>query len=490
MSFDHSALRWRAISARFTLPPLLAAVLLTGCSPHRIDLSPAPSLGGAAYPMGKNFAEDESVRAWWSEWEDPALDALIRRALSDNMDVTAARERVAQALAIHRRAGAALGPGIELNLGLDREIHARGRAKRGTSRQVGVGADWDVDLFGRLGGIRVARGAEAWARWHESEDFRLRLSTDTAEIYIGIVEQRLLLSLLDDQMRTANELLGIIDQRYKEGLISQLDVLQQQAQLTELEGQIPVARAALEDLQSLLGALLGTLPSDASSATAGEGAGLPAITPLPRLENAQLLLLRRPDLRAAQAALVAADGETARALAERLPRLTLSGDALRVEAGGPAVSTLSIGAELVQPLLDWGSRRAEWERTKSLYRERLASFSQAYLRSVWQVEALVKNEVRQRELLESLARRRGLLEATIRQARSRYDSGLTDYLPVLSATQQLHAVEQRLVRERRRLASQRIALHRALGGPVPSDPGVTRPRPPAAGHAVYSLFSD
>ena len=86
------------------------------------------------------------------------------------------------------------------------------------------------------------------------------------------------------------------------------------------------------------------------------------------------------------------------------------------------------------------------------------------------MEALVRNESRQRELLEALARRRIILESTIKQARSRYDAGLTDYLPVLSTTQQLYSVEQRSIRENRRLTTLRIALHRAMGGPVTRDP--------------------
>jgi NodT family efflux transporter outer membrane factor (OMF) lipoprotein len=474
-----------------SLPPFVCiALILSGCSVHRIDFSPAPAKTGPAFKVGENAAIHKAESAWWEGWEDPALDALIKSALTENLDVAANRERVEQALANYRRAGSAFGPALNLDMDLQREVDARGRPKRGTSRQAGLSADWEVDLFGRIGGIRTARGAESWARWHEMQDFRLRLSADIAETYVGIVEQRLLLSLLDDQMRTANELLNIIDQRYREGLISQLDVLQQQAQLTELEGQIPVAKAALEDLQSLLGALLGASPADFRSAEAGARAMLPSIAPLAPLENVDLLLLDRPDLRAAQAMLVAADADTARALAERLPRLTLTADALHVEASGPAASTLSVGAELIQPLLDWGARRAEWNRAQSVYRERLASFSQAYLRSLWQVDALVKNEVRQRELLQSLAKRRSLLEATIRQARNRYDSGLTDYLPVLSATQQLYALEQRQVREQRRLASQRIALHRALGGPVPADPRHPRPPPLADSRATRSVRSD
>ena len=187
---------------------------------------------------------------------------------------------------------------------------------------------------------------------------------------------------------------------------------------------------------------------------------------------------------------MAADAETARALAERLPRLTLTADALRLEVGdNPAVKAVSLGAGLVQPLLDWGARREEWVRTKAVYHERLAAYTQDYLGAVWEVEGLIQNERRQHELLESLARRRLLLEATIKQARSRYDAGLTDYLPVLTATQQFYAVEQRLVRKRRRLASLRIALHRALGGPAPADAAAPA-HGPKPGQATYSLFGD
>jgi outer membrane protein TolC len=109
-------------------------------------------------------------------------------------------------------------------------------------------------------------------------------------------------------------------------------------------------------------------------------------------------------------------------------------------------------------------------RTKAVYRERLATFSQDFLQAAWEVEALAHNESRQRELLEALTRRRTILESVIKQARSRYDAGLTDYLPVLSTTQQLYAVEQRSIRENRRLATIRVALHRAMGGPVTRDP--------------------
>lgn len=451
---------------------LLACLALAaaGCSLHRVDLSPAPLKGAASAPA-LTERPAAPVDPWWAAFDDPDLDALVRRALADNFDVAAARERILQAVAQRRRAGADLWPQLELELGLDHEIHARGRPRQsGLRREAAVALDWEPDLFGRQRNTRRARAADAFARLHEADAFRLSLSALVADTYYGIVEQRRLLALLDEQMGTANELLRIIRQRHTEGLISNLDVLQQESQLAELESQIPAARASLESLRSQLAALLAAAPADPFPSTVGADAPLPDLAPLAPLDRVDELLRRRPDLRAAQAALIAADAETGRALAERLPALGLSADLLHVKNdAGPAVTTLDLGAGLVQPLLDWGARREEWLRAKSRYRERLATYSQAYLDAVWELAAVVQNEKHQRELLESLSRRRSILESLIKQARSRYDSGLTDYLPVLSATQQLYSVEQRLVRERRRLAGLRIDLHRALGGPVPAD---------------------
>lgn len=472
-SFRHHRRHRAPLGARPFL--LLLPLLLAGCSLHRVDPAPGPlrGAGPSAAPTLGEASADPAPPPWWQSFEDVDLDALLRRALSENYQIEAARERVTQALALRRRAGASLWPGVDLELGLAQETYARGRPRQtGLQRDAALRLDWSPDLFGRERNTHRARAADAIARNHEAEAFRLILSAAVADTYFGIVEQQLLLALLEEQMDTAREVLRLIRQRHTEGLISNLDVLQQSSQVAELESQIPAARATLENLQSQLSALLAAAPGDSSASALGAGKKLPSLGPLAPIERADLLLRLRPDLRAAQALLVAADAEAGRALAERLPALRLSADALHVKNDrGPAITTLDLGAELVQPLLDWGARRQEWLRAQSRTRERLALYSQAFLDAAWEVDGLVKNELRQRELLERLDERRSLLQALITQARSRYDSGLTDYLPVLSATQQLYAVEQRIVRERRRLTSLRIALHRALGGPVPTDTG-------------------
>lgn len=444
---------------------VLLGIGLSGCMAHRTNLAPAPLRGGAAVPV--EARPQGNAQAWWQEWESEELDGLIRRALADNLDVAAAEARVEQARALYRGASAALGPRINGTLGAEREVGAQGRGAREEQLSARAALTLPVDVGGRRRATRQARAAEVWAREETLAAFRLELSAEVAEVYLGIVEQRLLLGVLGDQLQTAREFARIIQQRFDEGLVSRLDVLQQQTRVAELESQVPATSAGLEELFQVLAALVGALPDEELKAVGAEAKALPLVTMAAGELRGVDLLEARPDLRAARAALVAADAETGRALAERLPSLDLAADASWVKSEGVSTSALAVGVDLLQPLLDWGARRAEWVRTRAVYEERLAAFSQAYLRAVRQVAALREVEIKQRELLEVLGRRRELLETTMRQARNRYEAGLTDYLPVLTATEQLHAVEQRQVRELRRQASMRVALRRATGGLVP-----------------------
>jgi NodT family efflux transporter outer membrane factor (OMF) lipoprotein len=458
---------------RRTALALVAVASLAGCALHKVNPAPRPAVGEFSPEEKYSIFNDARYGgvSWWSGFNAPALDQLAIRALEGNFDIAAAGERLNQALALQRRAGGALWPQLELSGSYDRDVAARGRSERDDAWEAGAGLAWEIDFFKRLGSTRLARRADATARRHLLEAVRLAVSVSVAEAYYGIVEQRQLLSLLAKQRDTSAELLRIIERRYEQGLTSRLDVLQQQSQLAEVESQIPTAESLLDELKNQLGALLGGLPAGDRFLSAGETAVFPTLPDLAGIAAPDELLRLRPDLRAARADLVAADAETARALAERLPRVSFSAEALLLRGRGPDGSLITLGGDIVQPLLNWGQRRSEWLRTKAVYRERLAIFSQAYVRAVWSLDTLVRSEAKQRELLDRLHQRKQLLDATLGLATSRYTSGLTDYLPVLSATQQLYALEQRLIREQRRLTSLRIALHQALGGPLPAAAG-------------------
>ena len=292
---------------------------------------------------------------------------------------------------------------------------------------------------------------------------RLALSAEVAEAYFNAVAQNLQLQLLKQQTGDDNKLLGLIQQRFDAGVGTNVEVLQQQSQLAENESLIPPAQSALRVYENRIDVLTGNAP-DGADRTNDEDV-FAQIGTLPPLGIPSDLLLSRPDLRAAQNRLIASDADIGAAIADRLPRITLNGS--HIYSDGPiAGATTSILAGLVQPLLDWGARKAEVERNKALYEERLAAFTQLYLEAIEDTENALYQEDRQREFIARLDARRGMLSKTVQASESIYRQGESDYLPVLDAVQDLRAVERALISERRNLVLLRIQLFRALGGPV------------------------
>lgn len=178
------------------------------------------------------------------------------------------------------------------------------------------------------------------------------------------------------------------------------------------------------------------------------------------------ILVNRPDIRAAKAALIAADFDTAEAIANRLPQITLDGSYLLSDNAAYSGPVSMIMGTFVAPLLDWGQRKAEVERNEAVYQERLAAFTQLYIEAVGDVENALCQENRQRDFLERLDQRRIVLDKTVQETEARYGQGIDDYLPVLNALQELRQVERAIISERLNLIALRISLYSAIGGAI------------------------
>lgn len=439
---------------------LLAAV--AGCSLHRAEPAPQPARPIAAFSVApRPVVPAGASQKWWITIGSSKLDEFVQLALAQNQTVEAARARLEQAEALLRRAAAANKPSVDLKAHSERDLEAR--VRREDYWEAGGTIAWELDLFGRLASTRAARAADVESRRNQVTVVKLALSTAVAEAFLGVIEQKELLLLLKHQCDASKEFLKIIQERFDQGLISLVDLLQQKSQLADIESLIPDAESNLRVQQNILLTLVGRPPADFESLVVDDI--LPSATPLPGIGNPGDLLMERPELRAARADLIAADADIGRAMAERLPRLSFVSDGLYVDGRGRSGFLWTATPSLLAPLLDWGNRRAEVSRVKAVYRERLAVFSQLYVDAVLEVENAVVREIKQKELIERLEERRTLLQEALQQTKERYTAGLTDYLPVLTSLQQLNAVEQRIIRERRRLLSLRVTLHRALGGP-------------------------
>ena len=454
---------------------LFVLMISSGCSVHTIDFNPQPLQQASSSYSEKSDAISNEYSVWWQQFSNPELDVLIRTALENNFGIIASVARLEQSRALVIQARADRLPFFDL-AGQTEQSWREGEDRDHFS-DAGILFSWEIDAFNRLDSIRLARQSEAEARQEDIEAVRLRLSTEVAAVYYDAVAQNLELALLKAQLRVDEELLDLTQLRFESGLTSSVDMLQQSSQLAETQSLIPVSESFLRLAENRLDVLVGEAPDGNSRVSSNKD--FAEIGKLPSLGIPADLLINRPDLRVLRLDLVAADAEIGQAIAERLPRLTLNGSLLYEDGTGPGGLVGTILGTFVQPLIDWGARKAEVTRNKALYVERLAIFTQRYLEAVEEVENTLYQELKQREFIARLYNRRMFLQRTVEETTERYTNGLTDYLPVLDALKELRRLERVLVLQERALVGFRIRLHRALGGALPEQtkelqlPGIT-----------------
>ena len=194
---------------------LLAACLSGGCSVYPVRESVRPAVaGGEAFSLSVDGVEME--HRWWRALGDERLIETIEAALSENLDVQQARLRIEQSAALARRAASRLPPALDFGAGAEREWPDKG--VNHNDRLTGeLRLSWEVDLWGRLSSAREAARQETVAAREDLQATALLLSAAVADAYFGIVEQRLQLALLDEQIEVGQTLLGLIELRFGQG---------------------------------------------------------------------------------------------------------------------------------------------------------------------------------------------------------------------------------------------------------------------------------
>lgn len=446
-----------------------SALMLTlvGCSLHDVNFSPAPSITAPdQYSLAFHGSDNEKLASlWWQEFEKPELNTLIEQSFEANQGIVQAIARIDQARALTKQTRAGLFPQIDLEG--DIQDSRQGSHDQRSTREIGAALSWEIDVFNRIGAAAKADEYEAIAIEYDLAALRLSLSAEVANAYFGAVAARNRLALLNDQLKTDNELLGLIDLRLDNGVGTNVEVLQQKSQVAESKSLIPPAESDLRVYENRLDVLLGRAPDGQDRVSDEET--LEFAEQLPIVGIPADLLLNRPDLKAAKASLIAADADIGSAIAERLPQISLDGSYLYSDSASFTGPVGMILGGFVQPLLDWGQRKAEVERNKAVYTEQLAAFTQAYLEAIEDVENALYQERKQREYIERLEERRKILQDTVNETEALFTQGVEDYLPVLNALQDLRNVERNIVQERLNLINFRVALHRALGGSTQSN---------------------
>lgn len=447
------------------LTMLLSACLLAGCSLHRVqEITPSVTIPDSYLEEAPPAATD-AVDSWWTLFDDPRLDALMEEAFTGNLDLEAAIARLEQLQAIGRISNAGRRPTLSIEGQASREKSPGFFGdNEGSSYRLSAAAAFEIDLWKKLASRRNAARLEAEASVEEVHALYLGLSARLADLYYLAAEQRSQLELTGHTVASFAETLAMVERRYREGLVPALDVYQARQNLAAARARRPQLEASLARAEHALSVLVGRYPESGT----GEVAILPTI---PEAFSAGLpseLIARRPDVQSSLLQVQASDQRIAAAIAERFPSFNLIGSYGRSSSafstGDITGSFWSVAASLLQPVIDGGRRRAETDRSRAEFRQRLAGYRQAVLTAFQEVEdALVSNRTGEQRIV-LLKERAVAAEAALRLSKDRYRQGLSDYLPVLTS-QGLHFdAQSRLLEARRLLISERIGLARALGG--------------------------
>ena len=374
-------------------------------------------------------------------------------------------DRVDRAYAVARKAGAALVPQVDADIGLGTQrSRSNSRTDSSQSYNLGLAASYEVDLWGRIDSITTAAELDAQASTEELQTAALTLSAQVAAAWFQLLEQRGQVEILGQQIRTNEKTLEIISLQFRTGQVGIADVLQQRQVVETQRGELALTTSRAQVRQNQLAILLGISPTNFTQATTEN---LDELPPLPSTGLQSDLIENRPDVRAAWLKLQAADKRVAAAVADRFPRLSLTG---RASTTSEEIENLfddwlaSLAANLLAPIIDGGRRRAEVERTESIASEALHQYGQTVLDALLEVEDALTREKRQLEYLISVDRQLELAGQATERIRDRYLNGAEDYQRVLTSL----ISEQRLQRTRltakRELFENRVNLCRALAG--------------------------
>jgi len=425
----------------------------------------------------------DELKRWWETFNDPELNHLIDAATTSNLGLQTADQRILQERALLGIATAGFFPTVNATGAYThsrRSNHLGGGGGSTTTGggggsglesdlwQAGFDASWEIDIFG---GIR--RGIEsAKATYEATVDDRqavlITLLGDVATDYVQLRGLQRQVAITQENILTQNQTLSLIRSQNRAGLVADLDVTQQEAQVLTTEATLPELEAQIHQSIHQISILLGLPPAALQQEleTPGPIPQGPWHVP-PGLPSE--LLRRRPDVREAERQIASASAQIGVATAELYPQFSLTGtfgfESSQFHQLFNVYSRyFSIGPSVTWPVFNAGSIQYNIDVQNTLERQAFINYESTVLTSLQETEdaliAYAKEQDRRTELEEAVKADQRVVEMT----QDLYKNGLDTFLDVLTAQNTLLAGEQSLTLSQELVSSDLVALYKALGG--------------------------
>ena len=478
---------------------LCAVVMLAGCAVGPDYERPNIDLPKSAFDSTLlSQQQQQSLAYWWTRYKDPTLNKLIDEALDSNLDIALQAQRVRQARAELGYQNAQLYPSISGQAqgmresvgsgvpggggssssssgGSSSAASGGGSAGGGTQRfnyfSVAGSLSYELDLWGALRRADEQARAQLLSSAYTQDSIRLQTVADVVTNYMSLRSYQRQIRVTKQTIKTREQGLSLDQKRYKYGAIDKLTLLQTKSALQSARAQLPPLEQQESKLRTSLAILTGKTPRQIMASTKlpkGDFSDLTLPQELP-VVLPSTLLNRRPDIRAAEASLIAANANVGVAKARFFPTFNLSAmigtEALNVsDLFQPYTKIEQAGGSITAPILDFGRINAQYRSAKAQKAEAEIQYRQTVRQAFQDVRNALDEVKYSRERFKQVQNQVDSYRETLKLANLRYQVGQTNYFDVLDAQRNLFSSQLNLAQAIADRFTATADLYKALGG--------------------------
>jgi outer membrane protein, multidrug efflux system len=443
----------------FLSSTVLGSLVLSACSlaPNFQRPQMAVPDGWSSVP-GIALKSQQNPSPFWEDLGSEDLTRVMKVALAQNLDLTAALHRIEQARAQVKVAGALLYPSLDASGATSRSF----QDPVNVSAARGLGSiNYELDLWGKNRNQKAAASYRADATQHDRDALRLIVSADTAAFYTQVLSLNERIRIAESNLKNAEEVLRIIEARYRAGSVSGLEVSQQRVAVNGLRAALTSLAEQRATAANALAILLGQAPQNLQAPKASLASlKLPEVSLTPPAS----LLTARPDIAGAEAGLKAANADIGSARAAFFPSVTLGTDAsIAAGFGNPTASAVSLASNILAPIFTGGRLTGNLENVTARQKELAAQYQKTVLIAFQEVEdalaALKSNNEQALLSRESVNESQNAYDI----AKARFDAGAIDYLTLLETQRSLYQAQDNQILVNEGQIEAFIQLRKALG---------------------------
>jgi outer membrane protein, multidrug efflux system len=454
------------------------AVATSGCKVgpnYARPAAPAPTAWKAEDPWRPGDPRDQIPKGeWWRIFGDDDLTALEAQSMAANQSLKAAVAQLDQARALAKLSTAGLFPQVNVAPNIQGARESGNRSFTGIPNPTAItqptytlpfNVTWETDLFGRVRREIESAQAQYQAAGADLENVRLMISSELAGDYFTLRELDEEISVLNRTVESLQRGLQLVQDRFKGGVASGLDVAQEQTLLDTTRSQAILLGQQRAQFEDAIGTLIGQPASDFKIAVKPMPSGLPVIpTGVPTD-----LLERRPDIAAAERQMASANAQIGVAQSAYYPDLSLSGGLGQqtfnlARIANLASSYWAVGAALTEAVLTGGARKAQVQYAQATYDMTVAQYRQSVLTAFQEVEDNLAGLGVLANAADAQTQAVDDAQKALEIATNRYKGGLVNYLDVVTAQQTLLSNQQLAAQIEGQRLTTSVLLVKALGG--------------------------